>query len=347
MKKRRGIDKAPDAPDEVITTGRTSTVVDAARALRDNRIGCLVVTDSAGRASGIISERDIITKVIAEGIDPAQRTVAEIMTADVVACGEGTPLTEMRKAMMTSGIRHLPVMKDGVAVDMISSREMMAYQHAEDRAVRNLTIFAMAKLAESRDPETGAHLERVCDYSRRLASELAKMDKYNSRIDHDFINLIHSTSPLHDIGKVSIPDHVLLKPGRLDDHEYEIMKTHSATGARTLNMALERYPAAGFLHMARDIAAWHHERIDGDGYPDGLSGENIPLSARIFAVADVYDALVSKRVYKGAFTHDAARRIIIEGRGTQFESDVVDVFLGSEHEFAAISTRHDGPHSVN
>lgn len=347
MKTRKKIHKAPDAPDEVITISRTSTAVDAARALRDNRIGCLVVTDSAGRLTGIVSERDIVTKVIAEGMDPAQRTVEEIMTAVVVACGEGTPFAEMRRAMMASAIRHLPVVKDGVAVDIISSREIMAHQYIEDQAVRNLTIFAMAKLAESRDPETGAHLEHVCDYSRTLASELAKMDKYSTRIDDEFVNLIYSTSPLHDIGKVSIPDHVLLKPGRLDDHEYEIMKTHSATGARTLDMALERYPSAGFLHMARDIAAWHHERVDGKGYPDGLSGESIPLSARIFAVADVYDALVSKRVYKGAFTHDAARKIIVEGRGTQFESDVVDAFLGSEREFTVISTCHDGLLAVN
>jgi putative two-component system response regulator len=152
---------------------------------------------------------------------------------------------------------------------------------------RDLTIFALARLAESRDPETGAHLDRVRTYSRLLAQELGRWNEFAGRIDGEFIRLIHLTSPLPDIGKVAIPDHVLLKPGRLDDREFEIMKTHATEGAATLESALRQYPDAKFLCVARDIAVCHHERWDGNGYPAKLAGEEIPLAASIFAVADV------------------------------------------------------------
>lgn len=202
---------------------------------------------------------------------------------------------------------------------------------------RDMAIFALAKLAESRDPETGAHLERVRGYSKALAENLAGREKFADCINGEFIQLMYLASPLHDIGKVAIPDHVLLKPGRLDDREFEIMKTHATAGAVTLDSALQQYPEAKFLQMARDIAAYHHERYDGDGYMAGLAGEDIPLCARIFSIADVYDALVSKRVYKKAFTHDVAKSIIVEGSGTQFDSDVVDAFLQEEDKFQEIA----------
>ncbi len=202
---------------------------------------------------------------------------------------------------------------------------------------RELVIFALAKLAESRDPETGEHLERVRNYSWVLAKDMALYSDYTRQIDVGFIRLLNITSPLHDIGKVAIPDSVLLKPGKLDEEEFEIMKTHTTHGAATLASALEKYPNAMFLRMARDIAAYHHERYDGNGYPDQLAGEEIPLSARIFALADVYDALVSKRVYKAAFTHDVARKIIIEDRGTHFDPAVVDAFLRCEEHFQSVS----------
>lgn len=222
-----------------------------------------------------------------------------------------------------------------LAVRLNTAKRILALE------TRDLAIFALAKLAESRDPETGAHLERVRSYSSVLARNLAEQDKFSDQIDAAFIRLIYQTSPLHDIGKVSIPDHVLLKPGRLDDREFEIMKTHSAQGAETLNSALEQYPEAQFLRMARDIAGWHHERYDGAGYPDALAGEQIPLCARIFSVADVYDALVSKRVYKAAFTHDVAQNIIVEGSGTQFDSDVVDAFLRCQLDFQSIAEQQN------
>ncbi len=198
---------------------------------------------------------------------------------------------------------------------------------------RDLAIFAMAKLVESRDPETGSHLERVRRFSQMLAQGLARNPKYAGVVTPAFVHLMYQTSPLHDIGKVSIPDHVLLKPGQLDDREFEIMKTHAWQGAVTLDSALQEYPDVGFLRMARDITAYHHERWDGAGYPTGRSGDAIPLSARIFALADVYDALTSKRVYKGAFAHDIAKSIILKEAGRQFDPDVVAVFLDQEDSF--------------
>ena len=199
------------------------------------------------------------------------------------------------------------------------------------------TIFSLGALAETRDPETGAHLLRSQRYIKVLAEEMASWPQYAQQLTPDIIEMLFLSAPLHDIGKVAIPDYVLLKPGRLDDREFEIMKSHSRQGAETLELALVQYPDAEFLRMARDIAAYHHERYDGDGYPDGLAGEKIPLSARIFSVADVYDALVSKRVYKEAFTHDVAKNIIVEGSGTQFDPHVVDSFQQCEADFVAVA----------
>jgi putative two-component system response regulator len=199
---------------------------------------------------------------------------------------------------------------------------------------RELIIFSMAKLAESRDPETGAHLERIREYCRVLAAHLAQQAKFREQVDGDYVQLIYMTSPLHDIGKVGIPDRVLLKPGPLTREEFEIMKQHTVIGARTLAAAAPS--EAKFLCMARDIARWHHEKVDGSGYPDGLAGEDIPLCGRIVALADVYDALTTKRVYKPAFSHEKAVAIIRESRGSHFDPDIVDAFEANKERFVTI-----------
>lgn len=204
---------------------------------------------------------------------------------------------------------------------------------------RDLAIMALAKLAESRDPETGYHLERVQHYSRALAQKVAEYPQFQGRIDSELIRLIYLTSPLHDIGKVGVPDCVLRKPGRLSDAEFAIMKTHATIGAETLNAALAKYPEARFLRVARDITATHHERWDGQGYPAGLKGEEIPLCGRIVALADVYDALTSKRCYKQAFDHAVARSIIVGDAGTHFDPAIVRAFLEVEDEFLQIRER--------
>lgn len=208
---------------------------------------------------------------------------------------------------------------------------------------RDVAIFAMAKLAESRDPETGAHLERVQSYTRVLAQQLATMDKFKGIVDAEYIRLMYLTSPLHDIGKVGIPDSVLLKPDRLTDFEFTIMQTHATIGAETLNAALRKFPNTKFLQMARDIAATHHERWNGTGYPAGLSGEAIPLCGRIMALADVYDAMTSKRVYKAAFTHEIAKSMIVKDSGSHFDPDVVQAFLQTEARFVEIKNQFDEP----
>lgn len=233
---------------------------------------------------------------------------------------------------------------DDFIVKPFNPGELIARVRSGERVLsletREVAIFALAKLAESRDPETGAHLERVRSFARVLTQELSKHEKFRNELDAEFIRLIFLTSPLHDIGKVGIPDGVLLKPGRLSDEEFDIMKTHTVIGATTLSAALSKFPEAKFLRMARDIALTHHERFDGTGYPNGLVGEDIPLCGRIVALADVYDALTSKRVYKEAFMHSLARSIILEESGSHFDPNVVDAFLACEQEFIKIRERY-------
>ncbi len=206
---------------------------------------------------------------------------------------------------------------------------------------RELIVFSLAKLAESRDPETGVHLERMREYSRILTQRLAMHSPYDQLIDADFIRAIYLTSPLHDIGKVGIPDQILLKPGRLTPEEFEIMKQHAIIGCKTLDAAYAACPSAEYLRLARDIACSHHERFDGSGYPHGLIGDAIPLGARIVALADVYDALTTKRVYKEAYSHAVARRIIIDSSGSHFDPAIVSAFIELEDEFLKIKYQLD------
>ena len=205
---------------------------------------------------------------------------------------------------------------------------------------RDMTIFTLAKLAESRDPETGQHLERVRNYCRLVAQHLQKHPSFRRQVDDEYVQLIYETSPLHDIGKVAIPDHILLKPGKLTVEEFEIMKTHTTYGAATLDAALEKFPGTPFLEMARDIALGHHERYNGQGYPHGIAGDEIPLSARIMAVADVYDALTSRRVYKEAYSHDRTRTMMIDETGTHFDPAMIDAFLAQEGHFMAVRQQY-------
>jgi putative two-component system response regulator len=188
------------------------------------------------------------------------------------------------------------------------------------------TIFALAKLAESRDDETGQHLDRVRTFCKILSDGLAQNSAYSPQISNNFVLTMYHASPLHDIGKVGIPDSILLKPCKLTNEEFEVMKQHAFIGARTLRAVSDQYPNNAIIVMGIDISGHHHERWDGGGYPDGLAGEAIPLSARIMAVADVYDALRSKRVYKPAFTHAATAEIILESSGTHLDPIVVKTF---------------------
>ncbi|MBQ4863556.1 two-component system response regulator [Pseudoalteromonas sp. MMG013] len=207
--------------------------------------------------------------------------------------------------------------------------------------LQDATITAMASLAETRDQETGNHIRRTQLYVKLLADKLHKKDKYKDQLTVKLINIFYKSAPLHDIGKVGIPDNILLKPGKLDFDEFEVMKQHTDFGFKAIENAESEMGADDtFLKVAKEIAHYHHEKWDGSGYPDGLKGEAIPLSARLMAIADVYDALISKRVYKDAMTHEQAMKIIAEGRGSHFDPDMIDAFFEIETEFYEISQKY-------
>jgi len=222
-----------------------------------------------------------------------------------------------------------PLNPDELLVSLKTAERILALE------TRDLAMFALAKLSESRDPETGAHIERVQCYARLLARHLSTTERHHETIDTEFIRLIFQTTPLHDIGKVGIPDSILLKPGKLTDDEIAVMRTHVTLGAQTLEASLQRFPNVRFLQMAREIALGHHERWDGKGYPSGLAGAVIPLAARIVALADVYDALTTRRVYRDAMPHGQAKQLIVRERGAHFDPDIVDAFLKIERQFIA------------
>jgi putative two-component system response regulator len=213
---------------------------------------------------------------------------------------------------------------------------LVAEQVKEIADSQMATIFALAKLAESRDDETGRHLEHVQELCRLLATKMREQHKYAEVLDDTYVDNVVHAAPLHDIGKVAIPDRVLLKPGPLTQDEFETMKTHTTLGARTLEAVRKEYAHNAFIDMGVDIARSHHERWDGAGYPDGLIGSDIPLSARIMAVVDVYDAARSRRVYKPARPHDEVCKFILAEAGKQFDPDVVAAFTDLRDEFREV-----------
>lgn len=232
-------------------------------------------------------------------------------------------------------------------LNLSSLRNRVKYQNLVESNFRKVsesqhaTIFALAKLAEQRDDDTGAHLQRVRYYCAQLAQQLALDSPYAGKISKEFIDCIQHASPLHDIGKVAIPDRVLLKQGKLTPEEFEIMKTHAVIGAENLQSVFDEYSDNPFIGMGIEIALYHHERWDGTGYPDGLIGRNIPLSARIMAVADCYDALRSNRCYRKGFDHETVKRMLLEEDGTHFDPEVIRAFLSIEEKFRVISIRED------
>jgi putative two-component system response regulator len=208
----------------------------------------------------------------------------------------------------------------------------------ENELIQRVSIRALAHLAETRDPETGNHILRTQAYVQRMATGLAGHPRFAAFLTPHNIDLLTKSAPLHDIGKVGIPDHILLKPGSLTPDEWEIMRTHARLGSDAIEQAeADVESPVEFLVLAKEIAHWHHEKWDGSGYPDGLAGDAIPISARLMALADVFDALISQRVYKPAMTYEAARDIIAAGRGKHFDADVVDVFLNGFGDFVAIA----------
>ncbi|MEM7350893.1 MAG: HD domain-containing phosphohydrolase [Acidobacteriota bacterium] len=229
--------------------------------------------------------------------------------------------------------------------DYQSDLERMVEERTEEvRHARDIALLTLAKLAESRDSDTGLHLERMSEYSRVLAEGL-RQGVYSDEVDEEFIEGVHKSSPLHDIGKVGIPDAILRKPGILTEEEVEIMRSHTTIGGDTLSSVLEKYEGQTFLKMAMEIAYSHHERWDGKGYPEGRAAADIPLAARIVAIADAYDAITSRRPYKEAFSHDEAVRRIVVDRELHFDPVLVDVFVERQAEFEAIKKQLEENHS--
>ncbi len=202
---------------------------------------------------------------------------------------------------------------------------------------QEVTIEAMAYLGEYRDPETGWHIKKTKNYVKLLATKLMEKPKFHEQLNTEIINILYESAPLHDIGKIGIRDDVLLKPGKLTETEFEEMKAHTVIGYNAIKQAAEKLGDNSFLQYAMEFARYHQEKWDGSGYPFGLKGEEIPLSGRIMALADVYDALISKRTYKPPFTHQKAMSIIMESRGSHFDPDIVDAFLEINEEFRNIA----------
>ena len=229
--------------------------------------------------------------------------------------------------------------------DNVALEERVRLRTAQLERTQQVTMFSMARLAESRDPETGEHLDRMRRYVREIAIEMGTWLKYDSIIDSGFVETIFYSSPLHDIGKVGIPDGILLKPGKLTTDEFDIMKTHALLGGDTLKAADEEAGGNSFLTMGRDIAYYHHEKWNGSGYPFGVSGESIPLPARIVALGDAYDAMTSRRPYKEPFPHEKTKAIILESGGIHFDPEVIEAFVARETKFMRIrDTYQDSGH---
>ncbi len=217
----------------------------------------------------------------------------------------------------------------------------VAKRTRELAAIQDVTILAMASLAETRDNDTGNHIRRTQYYLDLLASYLKNHDRFRGFLSDHTINMLFKSAPLHDIGKVGIPDRILLKPGRFEPHEFEIMKTHCKLGRDAIQHAEDQLGLeVEFLKYAKEIAYGHQEKWDGSGYPEGLAGDDIPISARLMAVADVYDALISRRVYKSGMPHEKAVGIIAEGKGTHFDPDIVDAFMALQEQFQDVARRY-------
>ena len=324
---------------------RKASVAEAAELMASCNISCVVAFDRE-RAVGIFTERDLLRKVIAQRKDPVRTPMEEVMSSPVLSVRPDESVFSAGRTMNAANIRRLVVTENERPCGMISQTDIFraaksSLEAEEDTikkvlATQDIAMLTLAKLAESRDRNTGEHLLRIRSYSQILATHLSQKGPHTGAIDQQFLDNLYRSSPLHDIGKVGISDAILLNPGRFTPDEFEVMKKHTVIGANTLEEAVLNSPSGSFLAMAAVIARFHHERFDGSGYPAGLTGTDIPLPARIVAVADVFDALTSSRPYKDAYDTETARQIIEEESGKHFDPVVVDAFGASFDEFLAV-----------
>jgi putative two-component system response regulator len=286
--------------------------------------------------------------------DPATRSIPIIFLTAMTATEDETKGLEMGAADFITKPINPPIVLARVAgqlqvkaaADFLKDQNVYLESEVTKRgrelaAIQDVTILAMASLAETRDNDTGNHIRRTQHYLKLLANHLKNHPNFRGFLNERTIDMLFKSAPLHDIGKVGIPDRILLKPGRFEPHEFEIMKTHCKLGRDAIQHAEDQLGLeVEFLKYAKEIAYYHQEKWDGSGYPEGLAGEAIPISARLMAVADVYDALISRRVYKQGMPHEKAVGIIAEGRGSHFDADIVDAFLALTGEFQAVALRY-------
>jgi len=276
-------------------------------------------------------------------------TRSSTIECEVKIKGGGRKIIEMSASLMVN-LNLTPVGVKGIVRDITEKKLLEKNLLKSLRDVKDARagiILGLAKLAEYRDTETGRHLERIREYSKTIALEMSTMPQYKGYITPQYVEDIYQSSILHDIGKVGVPDAILLKKGKLTEKEYEQIKVHTLLGGQTLSAIIKQFKGQTFLTIAKEIAYYHHEKWNGKGYPNQLKGKQIPLSARIVAIADVYDALTSKRCYKEEFSHAKAKEIIINEKGELFDPDVVDAFQAGEKKFLEIGQAFHGSDRVS
>lgn len=311
---------------------------------RTRTILVLAATQAFCLAAGLWIQQQFLTALDRSAAEPQQASTA--VGSDVWSfAGESRlaahGLAFLWIAGLQAGMAWLVMSRMHVEQERLHSlsQEESLLRAREVLRTRDAVIFGLAKLAESRDPETGHHLERIALYSTRLATAMRRHSKFRNVVTRSFVNSIGISSALHDIGKVGVEDSVLLKPGPLTPEEYHRIQQHTVLGGECIRQIQRRVGDPMFLELSREIALHHHERWDGEGYPQGLAGEEIPLSARIVAVADVYDALSVRRVYKDPYSHEVCVEKIRKEAGQHFDPDIVDVFLSIHQQFEEIASR--------
>jgi putative two-component system response regulator len=322
------------------------------------RYSTLVIAQSACLAVGLWLEQSFLLSTTAANNPPAEAGSLPVASGPAASdsqkdappaageeTGEKTPTAAICVmafawiAVLQSVVAYLVLMQsqDQTSITRRRAENISLRQHRELLRTRDAVIFGLAKLTESHDAETGYHLERIAIYSTRLAAAIRFDPRYCGQVTAAFVKLIGISSALHDIGKVGVRDAILLKPGKLEQQEWPKMQSHVTIGDKCIRQIESRLGRSSFLTMAREIVLGHHERWDGQGYPNGLCGEEIPLAARIVAIADVYDALSSNRVYREAIPHEKCVQMIREGAGRQFDRTLVEIFLELEREFHEIA----------
>ena len=278
-------------------------------------------------------------RIVADTFNRCRRLGKPVKAFDCEFKRDGVILFIEASVSLLKDSKDEPIGFRGIIRDRTEKKKLEMDLIESDKKLQNAraaTILGLAKLAEYRDEGTGTHLERIREYAKLLAEEMAKIPKFDPSINQGYIDDLSQSAILHDIGKVGIPDAILLKPAKLSAEEFEIIKRHTVLGGNAIRAIESRIEGRSFLILGKEIAYCHHEKWDGSGYPKGLQGEDIPMSARIVALADVYDALTTKRFYKEAYSHEKSKQIIFSLKGSHFDPAVVEAFAVLEGEFDRI-----------